>query len=642
MSSRARLTALFLAVLLPPAVTLIWLGVRLLQQDQTLQAQRELESREAAAEIVTRSLSQSLLELEHRPMGSTLPDDGLEIVVSSVGVQGQPAGRLLWTPSKTELPEAATQPFADAEKVEFRDAEDSALTVYRGLAAATDPQVRAGALLRLARVERNQHRIDKALDAYRSLAAIQGIAFDGTPSDFLARRSMCDLLETLDRSEELRREAKLLETDFVAGQWTLDRPTWELAAGQLERWTGHPANVGDRKALSAAADWLWEMSRKGTLAPSGRESVFMEGKPITISWRSEPSPDKTPRLTTVVIGPTILRDWIQKASSSGVSDRVGSVSLMTVSGELFAGDKPDSTTRIVKRNASDTGLPWTLVLSGRDASREASAFAGRRRLLATGLAAIVLLLAGGSYFLWRVIERELAVARLQTDFVAAVSHEFRTPLTSLKHVTELLEEDDGLPPGPEQERRKTFYSALSRNTERLHRLVESLLDFSRMETGRKPWNFELMDAGTMVSGVAAEFQKEVASSGVEVDVAIEQAGAYSLKADAAALGHALWNLLDNAVKYSPQSRSVHVVVGRHPRGVAISVRDEGLGIPVQERREIFRKFVRGRKATELGIKGTGLGLALVAHIVSAHGGAIEVESEEGKGSTFRLVLPAQA
>ena len=79
------------------------------------------------------------------------------------------------------------------------------------------------------------------------------------------------------------------------------------------------------------------------------------------------------------------------------------------------------------------------------------------------------------------------MARLQTDFVATVSHEFRTPLTSLRHVTELLEEDDGLPPGPERARRQVFYAALSRNTERLHRLVESLLDFSRMEVGKKPW-----------------------------------------------------------------------------------------------------------------------------------------------------------
>ena len=269
-------------------------------------------------------------------------------------------------------------------------------------------------------------------------------------------------------------------------------------------------------------------------------------------------------------------------------------------------------------------------------------FAGRRRLLGWGLAAIVLLLSGGSYVLWRAMARELAVARLQTDFVATVSHEFRTPLTSLRHVTELLEEDDGLPPGPEQTRRKEFYAALGRNTNRLHRLVESLLDFSRMEIGKKPWKLEPIDAGVLAADVTSEFQKEVEARGVQIDLAVEQPETLRLRADRTALGHALWNLLDNAVKYSPEQRCVHVSVARHPRGIAIAVRDEGLGVPAGERRDIFRKFVRGKKAGELGIKGTGLGLALVSHIVEAHGGAVELESEEGKGSTFRLVLPALA
>ena len=112
-----------------------------------------------------------------------------------------------------------------------------------------------------------------------------------------------------------------------------------------------------------------------------------------------------------------------------------------------------------------------------------------------------------------------------------------------------------------------------------------------------------------------------------------------MKADADALGHALWNLLDNAVKYWPD-RLVHVSVARNSQGINISVKDEGLGIPACERRQIFWKFVRGRKASELGIKGTGLGLAIVSHIVAAHGGALELESEEGQGSTFRMVLPA--
>jgi signal transduction histidine kinase len=357
--------------------------------------------------------------------------------------------------------------------------------------------------------------------------------------------------------------------------------------------------------------------------------------PVTLVWHTRAS-----EIEAVVIGSTLLRAWIDKATQNARG--VAQPSLSTESGELLLGKTPDSHTRVVSRTPSETGLPWTLALGVGDSTRATADFVGRRRLLGWGLAAIVLLLAGGSYVLWRLMARELAVARLQADFVAAVSHEFRTPLTSLSHVTELLEEDDGLPPGPEQDKRKAFYAALARNTERLHRLVESLLDFSRMETGRRPWKLEPMDAAVLAVGVTSEFQKEVESRGVHIDLDVEQSGALRLRADAAALGHALWNLLDNAVKYSPESREVHVSVARHPRGIAISVRDEGLGVPASERRDIFRKFVRGQKASELGIKGTGLGLAMVSHIVAAHGGAVELDSEVGHGSTFRMVLPALA
>jgi signal transduction histidine kinase len=224
--------------------------------------------------------------------------------------------------------------------------------------------------------------------------------------------------------------------------------------------------------------------------------------------------------------------------------------------------------------------------------------------------------------------------------ITAVSHEFRTPLTSLRHVTELLEEDDDLP----RDQRRSFYQALGRNTERLHRLVESLLDFARMEGGRKPYDLRPVDAGALAAQVVEDFRKEVGPRGFTVDLDVEAAGALRLHADAESLTFALWNLLDNAVKYSPEGRAVLVSVSRypaggHPEGVAFSVRDHGLGIPRHERKEIFRRFVRGEKARKLGIKGTGLGLAMVSHIVDAHGGTIHLESQEGIGSTFRVVLP---
>ncbi len=254
----------------------------------------------------------------------------------------------------------------------------------------------------------------------------------------------------------------------------------------------------------------------------------------------------------------------------------------------------------------------------------------------SGVALVVVMLAVATFLVWRAVRREMAVARLQTDFVAAVSHEFRTPLTSMRHVTDLLEERDDLEPG----RRSQFYRTLGRNTERLHRLVEALLDFSRMESGRKPYDLRPTDVSELASRVVEEFRHEASAD--KAAITFRNGGRVTALADVSSLSTALWNLLDNAVKYSDSPAWIDIAVGERPDGrIALSVADRGIGIPVQEREAIFERFVRGAEAGRLGIKGTGLGLALVSHIVAAHHGCLEVESTVGVGSMFTIVLPAE-
>jgi signal transduction histidine kinase len=621
--------------MLPPAVTLMWLGLRLRAQDRMIEAQRAMERRQVATESVVRSLTQSITELENNPAAAQMPEGVVRLSVGA-DVIAQPEAVLLWRQRPPAIPEAAAQPFEAAERAEFQGDPNAALAAYRESEHSTNVSVRAGALLRIARVERNRGRIDSALNAYRALALIADIASNGAPIDFVARRAICDVLRATRRTTELHREADALEAEFLANHWLIDRPLWDLAAGEIQQWTGRTLAIrANRKTLSLAADWAFENLRNATSSGSGH--VVLDGEPVTVVWRTGASKMQNASMEVLIVTQQLVQTWLQKAIRNS-SFKADQITLVTESEESRS--RTASTPSTLKLPSASTGLPWTLVVA-EDASTNEADSNGRGRLMAWGLASIILLLAGGSYFLWRVVERELAVARLQTDFVAAVSHEFRTPLTSLRHITELLEEDDGSP-GAEHDRRKTFYAALGRNTERLHRLVESLLDFSRMETGRKPWHLRSMDAGELTAEVASEFRKEVETQGVQVDLDVDTSRALRLRADSDALAHALWNLLDNAVKYSPLRTAVRVSVRRNECGIVIAVKDEGLGIPEREQRQIFRKFVRGDKASELGIKGTGLGLAMVSHIVAAHGGAVELESEEGKGSTFRLVLPAEA
>ena len=169
-------------------------------------------------------------------------------------------------------------------------------------------------------------------------------------------------------------------------------------------------------------------------------------------------------------------------------------------------------------------------------------------------------------------------------------------------------------------RLRDSYHSLSRATQRLHRLVEDLLDFRRMESGAIEYSMRPVDAGQMVRGVTEEFRKEVEDRGFQVLVHADAVA--HVRADGTALGRALWNLLDNAAKYSGESRDIDVSLERDGARVSVSVADHGIGIAPEERSRLFAKFYRGEEAKRAGIRGTGIGLAMVAQIVEAHRGRV--------------------
>jgi signal transduction histidine kinase len=626
-----KLPALFVVIAGIPLVAFGWLGWRLLEQDRALENQRERERLENAASLLARELDRGLAAWENLlpaiVQGSpvALPPDAVALVFDASGVRQERGVRPAYYPLVPSLPEPPDGVFAAAEAQEFRDGNVAAAAeAYRRLASSKDSRVRAAALMRLARCLRKQQRTQRAVGVYGELAAMRDTAVAGAPSELVARRERIALFQMTGDPNAAAREETALGLALWGGQYRLDRATFDF---YREAVPGHPPD-GRALEFSKAIEGLWPVWQQQA---AGRASAGAEGSALAAVWRRMPGGRAAivGRVDTLIAAAgAVPRDFQVKVALEDPSGRA-------VWGAVFAGGLQ------VAKTFRETGLPWTLRVASADAAGAAQAALSRRNLLMTGFALMALVIAAASYFVFRAVNRELSVARLQSDFVATVSHEFRTPLTAMCHLTEMLE-DGRTPPG----RLPDYYHALVKETRRLRAMVESLLDFGRMEAGRRPYQMEETSATDLTREVVAEFCEHVSASARRIELQAPAAGnganGFAIRADREAMALALRNLLDNAVKYSPESSTVRVSVESSGAHTSISVKDQGEGISAAEQRDIFRKFVRGTAARALNVKGTGIGLAIADHIVKAHGGRLEVESEPGQGSRFTIVLPAQA
>jgi len=545
-----RLIASALLVTVLPLAALSWLGLRLLQQDRVLEIERRRDRLENAANL----LANALLETAQGTRGKALPPESLSLLLGPHGVIGREGIALTYYPAVEPQPDAPPGIFAAADAAEYSRADPAgAAAQYLSLARSKDPAIRAGALMRLARVLRNQGRTKEALAVYDDLARMGATPVVDSPAELLARKQRIALLDGEGETTAAAQERTSLANALSQGLYTLDRDTFDFYSQGLpiikQRWPD----------LARTVEEWWP---RWQAQPSGRETWIAGGTAFAVVWLP------VQQGTLAMVGRSEV-DW-----------------------------NPD---------------------------RQAAA--NRRNLLAAGFGLIFVVIAAAGYFMFRAIGRELAVARLQSEFVAQVSHEFRTPLTAIRHFTELLEEGNTAP-----ERLGQYYQVLGKETRRLYTMVESLLDFGRMESGRRVYEMQRTNLSDVALQVAQEF------SSTRVQLQLPERGP-DVRADRDAVVLALRNLVDNALKYSPACDPVTVVVEEREDAAGISVEDHGAGIPRKEQREILRKFVRGSAARAMAVKGTGLGLAAVDQVVRAHSGRLEVQSGLGQGSRFTIWLP---
>jgi signal transduction histidine kinase len=262
----------------------------------------------------------------------------------------------------------------------------------------------------------------------------------------------------------------------------------------------------------------------------------------------------------------------------------------------------------------------------------------RQVMMFTGAFALLLaVLAVGIVLTWRLTRRETEMAQLKADFVANVSHDLKTPLSVIRMFGETLE----LGRVPDEVRRAEYYRVITRESERLSRLIDNVLDFSRIEGGRRRYEPLPTAIEPLVRDTLEAFAYPLEQQGFKVEVSVAP-DLPEIPMDADAIGQALANLIDNAIKYAGEERVVAVDARREGDRLALVVSDRGIGIPAAEQARIFEKFYRVGRSETQGRRGSGVGLARVRHVVEAHGGTVTVESAPGQGSRFTLWLPLAA
>ncbi|HET9787622.1 MAG TPA: HAMP domain-containing sensor histidine kinase, partial [Pyrinomonadaceae bacterium] len=250
------------------------------------------------------------------------------------------------------------------------------------------------------------------------------------------------------------------------------------------------------------------------------------------------------------------------------------------------------------------------------------------------LAVLSVLMIGGLVLTYRSVNKQVALARLKSDFVSNVSHELRTPLALIRLYAETLE----LGRITTQEKKNEYYSIIRKESERLTALINNILDFSRIEAGRKEYDFRDTDIAELVRNTLDSYRFQIEQQGFALEEKID-AGIPTVRVDREAIARALVNLVNNALKYSDNEKFLGVRLYRDNAVLKLEVSDRGIGIERNEQARIFEKFYRTCDPLVHNTKGSGLGLSLVQHITQAHGGEVEVESTPGRGSKFTMKLP---
>lgn len=586
----------------------------------------------------------------------------------------------LFQPVTAVHPPSTLPPLKQSEREKFKTAEEyefkskkytSAISLYRQLLSSSkNKNIQSQMFNNIARSYTKLKKYDLALKNYSKICNDYPESFSssGLPLCLIARLQIIDCYKNLGKPENSLKSCLHLYKDILHMSWNLTEDKFRTYASMAkEAYIEASSKIMADSSLDEHKEEFEQLQKlhqqklqewkvlndlKNEIIPGLRRELIQTELYKPLPYRHSKTIDNRTFLTLSLmipkgkennsqglLGAKINTGYLKEEILSKIIKDIqlnknANITISDLSGKIFLGKINPSKELITVTELFENNFPPWRIQIFRSKTGSLGVIDIRKSFYFWTIITLILVLIFGSALIVRTVSHEMEVLKIKSDFVSSVSHEFKTPLTSIKALVERLQEGKVKDPG----KMYHYFSVISQDAEKLTRLVKNILDFSKIEEGKKEYEFVETDVAHLVSQQVKAFQKEEIQKDIKIQTHIDT-DIPLLSLDKDALSQALNNLLDNALKFSPAGKEISVRVRKEPENVFIEIKDIGIGIPQEEMDKIFDKFYQGRSALKQSVKGTGLGLTLVKHTVEAHGGRISVKSKVGQGSTFSLMFP---
>jgi signal transduction histidine kinase len=618
---------LFASCLAAPAVVLAILGLRTISLANREESERIARQQRQIAKILD-------LRLEERLQPGRLTGVGITgFTLHRNGTLLFPGDRVYFAePGREPKVETTEIPGALAPRVEEALGAEARGESYRASELLSeiskDQNLRTWAALAKARMtskEQPDHLLAVANwivssdDASRSPDGVPVVLLAATSLDLLPRRLSAMSGPVVQRAiEQLR-----------ASRWWMSLPTRRIYDEEL-RERLRRAGMADSGADSRIAELtaIERIVRRSAPFPKDK-TVRQPEAEGGISYLVVMSPDQTGNAWNgSVLSGSSVSDLLTVELGSAFRDSGYPLAVANSSGRLVWGSAAALESDRPIDFASIPG--WELWAGKAQASRRPL------YLWSAFVTVLLLMLVFGLLMTLRITRREMELARLQADFTAAVTHEFKSPITCIRLVMERIRSGRI----PDEASRQEYHDSVWRQIDRLERLVNRLLESHRIESGENRYHFALHCVSDIAATAVSRLSTQAAAKNIDLRLECDDFEREVL-IDGTAIEDSIENLVENAIKYSEAGTSVHVTVEHYALELVVIVRDKGMGIPACDQERIFQRFYRVSSAPARSVRGAGLGLPLVRAVARAHGGSVDLRSAPGQGSEFRLRIPAR-